>query len=86
MATAYHVSSVAYLGGHCLRFTFADGLVADIDLTAKLQGDVGPIFEPLREETFFSQVVVDKELGTVVWPNGADLAPDVLHEEAATPA
>jgi hypothetical protein len=86
MTPAYHVSTVAYLGGHCLRLTFADGLVGDVDLAAKLQGEVGPIFEPLRDETFFAQVVVDKELGTVVWPNGADLAPDVLHDQAVTPA
>jgi hypothetical protein len=86
MTPPSHVSSVAYLGGHCLRLTLADGLVADVDLTAKLQGDVGPVFEPLRDETYFAQVVVDRELGTVVWPNGADLAPDVLYQQAATPA
>ncbi|HEY5252556.1 MAG TPA: DUF2442 domain-containing protein [Acidimicrobiales bacterium] len=84
MTPAYHVSSVAYLGGYGLRLTFADARVADIDPTAKLQGDVGPVFEPLRDERYFAQMVVDKELGTVVWPNGADLAPDVLHKQAAT--
>ena len=86
MTPSYRVSSVAYLGGYCLRLTFADGLVADVDLTAKLQGDVGPMFEPLRDEAFFALVVVDEELGTVVWPNGADLAPDVLYEQAAMTA
>jgi Protein of unknown function (DUF2442) len=80
MTPKCHVSSVAHLVGHCFRITFADGLVSDIDLTTKVQGDVGPVFEPLRDETFFAQVFVDKELGTVVWPNGADVAPDVLHE------
>lgn len=40
------------------------------------------MFEPLRDVAYFAQVVVDEELGTVVWPNGADLAPDVLHEQA----
>ena len=86
MTPPYHVSSVTHLGGHCLRLTFADGLVADVDLTAKLQGDVGPVFEPLRDETYFAQAGVDEELGTVVWPNGADLAPEVLHQRAATSA
>jgi Protein of unknown function (DUF2442) len=86
MKIPYHVSSVEYLGGYRLRLTFADGLVADVDLTEKLRGEVGPIFEPLRDETFFAQVSVDKELGTVVWPNGADLAPDVLHEQAVNAA
>jgi hypothetical protein len=86
MKTPYHVLSVDYLGGYCLRLTFADGLVADIDLTDKLQGEVGPIFEPLRDETFFAQVAVDSELGTIVWPDGADLAPDVLHKQAVSVA
>ena len=86
MKIPYHVSSVEYLGGYRLRLTFADGLVADVDLTDKLFGEVGPIFEPLRDETCFAQVAVDTELGTVVWPNGADLAPDVLHEQAVSAA
>jgi hypothetical protein len=47
---------------------------------------VGPVFEPLRDEAFFAQVAVDPELGTVVWPNGADLAPDALHEQATNAA
>jgi hypothetical protein len=85
MTPPYHVSRVTYLDGHRLRLTFADGLVADVDLAAKLQGEVGPVFD-LRDEAYFAQVVVDEELGTVVWPNGADLAPDVLHQQAATPA
>lgn len=86
MNTEYFVSDVAHLGGYRLRLTFADGLVAEIDLSAKLLGNVGPIFEPLRDEAFFAQVVVDKELGTIVWPNGADLAPDVLYEQAFSAA
>jgi hypothetical protein len=39
----------------------------------------GPVFEPLTNPDFFAQVHVDEELGTVVWPNGADLDPLVLH-------
>jgi Protein of unknown function (DUF2442) len=38
-----------------------------------------PIFEPPTNSDFFAQVRVDDELGTVVWPNGADLDPLVLH-------
>lgn len=37
------------------------------------------VFEPLRDPAYFAQVTVDPELGTVVWPNGADLDPMVLH-------
>jgi hypothetical protein len=35
--------------------------------------------EPLQDPAYFGQVRVDPELGTVVWPNGYDLDPDVLH-------
>ena len=82
MTADYHVSKVDHLGGYRLRLTFAGGLVADVDLTSKLRGDVGPMFDPLRDETFFALVAVDKELGTIVWPNEADLAPDVLYQAA----
>jgi hypothetical protein len=40
----------------------------------------GPIFEPIRgDPAFFRTVRVDPELGTIVWPNGADIDPDVLY-------
>jgi hypothetical protein len=42
----------------------------------------GPMFRPLQDVEYFAKVAVDSELGTVVWPNGADLAPEVLHEQA----
>jgi len=37
------------------------------------------VFEPLLDPAFFAQVQMDPLLGTVVWPNGADLCPDVLY-------
>lgn len=82
MNVPYEIRSAEHLGGHRLRLEFADGLVAEVDLAERLSGDLGPMFEPLRDETFFAQVSVDAELGTVVWPNGADLAPDALHDQA----
>jgi hypothetical protein len=82
MSAPYDIRGVEHLGGFRLRLTFADGLVTVIDLAERLAGDVGPVFEPLRDPTFFAEARVDLELGTVVWPNGADLAPDALHERA----
>jgi hypothetical protein len=64
-----------------LRVGFDDGTVREVDLEAELWG---PVFEPLREDPhLFREVRVDEELGTIVWPNGADMDPDVLHGDAA---
>ena len=86
MSASYDIRNVQYLGGYRLRVTFRDGVVSDVDLSEKLSGDVGPMFEPLRDEAFFAMAVVDQDLGTVVWPNGADLAPDALHATAVNVA
>jgi hypothetical protein len=70
------VTSAQVLGHYQLRIGFSDGSSRDVDLTGKLHG---PIFEPLADPDFFAQARVDDELGTIVWPNGADLDPLVLH-------
>jgi hypothetical protein len=64
------------LEGWHLRLTFTDELVREVDLSDDLWG---PMAEPLRDPDYFALVRVDPELGTVVWPNGYDLDPDVLH-------
>jgi hypothetical protein len=86
MSAPYEIRAVEHLGGYLLRVTFAGGLISDLDLTERFAGHLGPVFEPLRDVEFFAQVQVDTELGTVVWPNGADLAPEVLHEQALSVA
>ncbi len=82
MTAPYEITAVEHLGGHRLRLTFADGFVGHVDLADRFKGPQGPMLQPLRDVTYFAKVAIDRELGTVVWPNGADLAPDVLHEEA----
>ena len=61
---------------HVVRVMFADGEVRDVDITPLLETEV---FAPLRDESVFGQVSVDDELGTIVWPGGADLDPDVIY-------
>jgi len=39
----------------------------------------GPVFEPLRNKSLFSKLKVDEELETIVWPNGADIAPEYIY-------
>jgi hypothetical protein len=71
------IQEVTVLGAFVVRLSFTDGTVKDIDLEPYLRG---PIFEPLkRDSRLFSAVRVDAELGTIVWPNGADIDPDVLY-------
>jgi hypothetical protein len=70
------ITSVEVLGHYLLRLGFSDGISRDVDLAGELRG---PVFEPLADPEFFARVRVDDELGTVVWPNGADLDPLVLH-------
>ncbi len=74
------VTSVEVLHDHVVRLGFSDGCVGEIDLGPKLRG---PIFEPITADyDLFCKVSTDLEPGTIAWPNGADLAPEVLHFEA----
>jgi hypothetical protein len=74
-ATRPRIVTVEPLEGYVLQLRFSDGSTRDVDLTDELWG---PMFEPLRDPCLFRRVTVDTELGTVVWPNGADVDPDVL--------
>ena len=72
------ITSVEVLHQHVVRLGFSDGCVGDVDLGPELWG---PVFEPVANDyELFRRVRVD--LGTIVWPNGADLAPEVLHARA----
>jgi hypothetical protein len=70
------VTAVEPVSDYTLRLTFDDGSERVVDLADDLWGPMG---EPLRDLAFFRQVRVDPELRTIVWPNGFDLDPDVLH-------
>jgi hypothetical protein len=76
------ITDVEYLGDLRLRLTYSDGLVRELDFVGVLDGGV---LEPLNDPAIFSLVAVDPVAGTVVWPNGVDLDPDVLHGDQ-TPA
>lgn len=70
------VVSVQPLDDYQLFVSFDDGADGVVSLQERL---FGPVFEPLRDPAMFRQVFVD-EFGAIAWPNGADLAPDALHE------
>src|SRR2546422_3575854 len=71
------VVGVAVPRRHVMRLLFDDGVVRDV---AYIPGEVdAALVKPLDDPDYFAQVRVDPDAGTVVWPNGLDLAPEVLH-------
>jgi hypothetical protein len=65
------------LEGHRLFVRFDDGTTGTLDIAALTKFD--GVFAPLQDPVYFANVRVDPDLGTVVWPDGADLCPDVLY-------
>ncbi|HEY7691209.1 MAG TPA: DUF2442 domain-containing protein [Gaiellaceae bacterium] len=64
-----------------LRLTFADGMTGEVEVLERMRG---PVFDEARTPDGFAAVSLDAETGTVVWPGGADLAPDTLYERVRT--
>jgi hypothetical protein len=75
------VVAVRPLGAHRLELTFDEGTVGVVDFNDWLIG-AGGVFAPLADEAFFRQVRLCPEGGTIEWPNGLDLCPDVLYGRA----
>ena len=75
------VRGVRHIQDYRLEITFSDGTVAELDFRRRIVGR-GGVFLPLENLDFFCKVSVDREAGTLVWPNGVDFCPDVLYAEA----
>lgn len=69
-------------GPHSLALLFNDGTRKRVNASSLLEGRV---FQPVRDPAYFSRAVLDPIAGTVVWPNGADFAPEALWNLAAEP-
>lgn len=76
MEKIVHVTHVEFLGGHRLRLSFDDGSSGEVDFSDE---EWRGVFAPLADPSYFGTVELDEELGTIVWPNGADIAPETLH-------
>jgi hypothetical protein len=71
------VAEAHYVRDFTIHLRFTDGTEGDVDLRDELYGE---IFEPLKDQVFFQQFSVHPEFHTLTWPNGADIAPEFLHE------
>jgi hypothetical protein len=71
-----HVVSAKYLNDYKVLVRFNDSSEGIADFSQSLEGK---IFEPLKDLNYFSQFSLDSDLGTLVWPNGADFAPEYLY-------
>lgn len=72
-----HITDAKHLHDYQIWLKFNDDVEGVVDLSKELWGGM---FEPLKDVSLFRQVKLDTELDTIVWPNGADLAPEFLHE------
>lgn len=73
-----HVTNAKYVGDYRVWLAFNNQTSGEIDLENVLWGTV---FAPLKDKSVFRQFHLDPTLNTIVWPNGADLAPEFLHDQ-----
>lgn len=66
-----------YVRDYVIWLRWSDGSQGEVDLAGELDG---PVFEPLKDKSYFRSFILSPDMHTLVWPNGADLAPEFLHE------
>lgn len=72
-----HVVEANVVGPYSLELQFDNGIRKRVNLRRELYG---PVFESLRDPTYFAQAYIDADSRTITWPNGADFAPDFLYQ------
>ncbi|HLW96586.1 MAG TPA: DUF2442 domain-containing protein [Solirubrobacteraceae bacterium] len=77
------IAAVVVVDHGVLRLTFSDGVTGEVAVLERMRG---PVFDEARTPAGFAKATIDAETGTVVWPGGADLAPDTLYERIRTGA
>jgi len=71
------VTEAEYIKDYKILVTFDNGVKKVVDMEEHLWGEM---FEPLKDKNLFKQFRVNKDIHTIVWPNGADFSPDSLYE------
>ncbi len=80
MRSTPRLTEATPLDGYEVRVRFEGGIAADVDLS--YLAEYGGVFEPLRDPAYFRRLRADRDAGTMVWPNGADIAPETLYAHA----
>ncbi|MBK7157402.1 MAG: DUF2442 domain-containing protein [Ignavibacteria bacterium] len=73
----YKIISFKIKSPYTLELIFNDGAIKEINFEKILSGEM---FSPLKDQKLFNQVSIDPEVNTIVWPNGADFDPAILHD------
>jgi hypothetical protein len=76
-----HIKEAKYRNEYKIWIRFNDGIEGELDLANELDGEV---FEPLKDIRKFRDFKIDPVLETIVWENGADLAPEFLYDNVYT--
>jgi hypothetical protein len=79
----YHIVEARHVSEYIVWLRFRDGTAGEIDLASELHG---PVFEPLKDPAAFRAFQIHPEFHTLVWANGADLAPEFLHDNVRVTA
>jgi hypothetical protein len=79
----YHILEARHVAGFVVWLRFRDGTAGEIELGPSLRG---PVFEALHDPAYFKKFSIHPEFHTLVWPNGADFAPEFLHDNVRVPA
>ncbi len=72
-----------YVHNFILHLQFSNGTKGEVDFEQELDGEM---FRPLKDPAYFKQFIVNPEIHTITWPNGADFAPEFLYEKVRIPA
>ena len=71
-----HITNANYIEDYKISVSFNDGRKGIADMSNALNGSV---FNELKKQSVFSQLRLDPVLETIVWPNGADFAPEFIY-------
>ncbi|MDQ3019286.1 MAG: DUF2442 domain-containing protein [Bacteroidota bacterium] len=73
----YKITTCKIISPYILELTFNDGLIKKINFEKILYGEM---YSPLSDLNLFNRVKINPEVFTIVWPNGADFDPALLHD------